>query len=243
MTVSKASLQITADDKTMVYHGVVPPFTYKVAGLKLAETETVVSPAITVTGPDITAGAGSYLLTVHAGTASNYNITTTNGTLTITKATGQVMLTNLQKTFSGLAQSPTVTVVPAGLEVDLTYDGSITAPSKVGSYQVTAAIHDTNYQGSATDTMVIAAITEVEDTGRDVHFYPNPVQDELFIKASGLEKGRLSVINMLGQEIKSQSIENETATIDCHSFATGMFMVIVYDEHNSKVIITKVIKM
>jgi hypothetical protein len=243
LTVSKASLQITADDKTMVYHGVTPTFTYKVTGLKLSDTESILSPATTITGPDVTSSVGSYSLTVHAGTAANYTVTSTNGTLTITKATGQVTLSNLQKTFSGLPQTPTVIVVPTGLEVDLTYDNSATAPSAVGSYQIAAIINDINYQGSATGTMVISAITEVEDTRNDISFYPNPVKDELFVKASGLEKGRLSIMNMLGQEIKSQSVENETAIIDCRSVATGMFLVIVYDENNRKVIITKAIKM
>lgn len=243
LTVSKASLQITVDNKTMVYHGVAPTFTYKVTGLKLTDTEAILSTAVTVTGPDVTSSVGTYPLIVHAGTAANYNVTTTNGILTITKATAQVTLTNLQKNFNSLPQTPTITVLPAGLKVDLTFDGSTTAPSAVGSYQVVATINDINYQGSATDTMIISAITEVEDTSKDVSLYPNPVKDELFIKASGLEKGRLSIIDMLGREIKSQSIENETATIDCRSFATGMFMVIVYDENNRKVIITKAIKM
>lgn len=243
LTVNKASLQITADNKTMTYHGVAPTFTYNVTGLKLTDTEAILSSAVTVTGPDITSSAGTYPLIVQVGTAANYNVTTTNGTLTINKAIAQVTLTNLQKNFNGQPQTPTITVLPAGLKVDLTFDGSSTAPSAAGSYQVAATINDINYQGSATDTMVISAITEVEDTRRDVSFYPNPVKDELFIKASGLEIGRLSIIDMLGREIKSQSIENEAATIDCHSFATGMFMVIIYDENNRKVTITKAIKM
>jgi hypothetical protein len=243
VTVNKAPLQVTADDISMAYRGSAV-YTYKVTGLKLTDTESVITPLPTVTGPDInTSVPGTYPLVVHVGTAVNYTIIITNGTLTITKAVGQVTLSNLNKEFNNLPQSPTVTVVPANLKVDVTYDGSSTAPSAVGSYHVVATINDADYQGTATGTMVIAAITAVEDLSKTVSMYPNPVKDELFIKASGLENGRVSITNVLGEQIGSQNLENEQATIDCRSFAAGMMIVIIYDESNNKIVITRAIKM
>jgi hypothetical protein len=42
------------------------------------------------------------------------------------------------------------------LAASVTYDGSATAPSAVGSYAVFATISDANYQDSANGTLVIS---------------------------------------------------------------------------------------
>jgi hypothetical protein len=49
----------------------------------------------------------------------------------------------------------TATTSPAGLMVTFTYDGLATAPTNAGSYAVVGTISDSNYQGSALDTMII----------------------------------------------------------------------------------------
>lgn len=63
-----------------------------------------------------------------------------------------ILFRYLSKTYNSSPQSPTVTTVPAGLNVTLTG-----APqTNAGSYPVTASVTDNNYQGSASDTFVIA---------------------------------------------------------------------------------------
>jgi MBG domain len=42
------------------------------------------------------------------------------------------------------------------LGVILTYDGSLSAPTNVGSYTVIGTVNDANYVGSATNTLVIS---------------------------------------------------------------------------------------
>ena len=42
-----------------------------------------------------------------------------------------------------------------GLVVNFLYNGSINAPTDVGSYTVIGTVNDANYQGSATNTFVI----------------------------------------------------------------------------------------
>ncbi len=76
-------------------------------------------------------------------------------TLVIGKATATVSLTNLIATYDGTPKSATATTTPAGLSVAALYDGSSTAPTNAGSYPIQATIEDTNYQGSATGTLVI----------------------------------------------------------------------------------------
>ncbi len=66
---------------------------------------------------------------------------------------------SLNRAFDNSSKSVTATTTPAGLTTAITYNGSSTAPSAVGSYAIVATITDTNYQGSTTGTMVITAPT------------------------------------------------------------------------------------
>jgi hypothetical protein len=99
-----------------------------------------------------TANAGTYSVIVGGamGTVTN------SATLTVTKATGSITLGNLNPTYNGSAEAATATTTPSGLVVTFTYNGSAAAPVNAGSYAVVATINDANYQGSVTNTMVIA---------------------------------------------------------------------------------------
>jgi hypothetical protein len=66
-----------------------------------------------------------------------------------------VTLTNLNQIYTGSAISPTIVIIPAGLTVNLTYNGSPNAPTNPGNYTVIGTISDPNYYGSATNTLVI----------------------------------------------------------------------------------------
>ncbi len=84
----------------------------------------------------------------------------TVGLLTISRASGSVYLSDLVHMYDGTPKSASVTTMPAGLSVIVTYNGSVEAPSNSGSYAVEAALDDTNYNGSATGTLVIAASSQ-----------------------------------------------------------------------------------
>ena len=47
------------------------------------------------------------------------------------------------------------TTTPSSLTVNITYNGSANAPTNAGSYTVIGTINDANYQGSATNMLVI----------------------------------------------------------------------------------------
>lgn len=112
--------------------------------------------------------AGSYSVTVST-TLDGYNTATSAlvanslpfsatseaATLTVNPATATVTLSDLTALYDGTAKTPTVTTNPAGLAVTLTYDGSSTAPSAIGSYALVATIADANYSGSASGTFAI----------------------------------------------------------------------------------------
>src|ERR1019366_5991840 len=68
-------------------------------------------------------------------------------------------LGSLSQTYNGSAKPATATTTPSGLTVSFTYNGSATVPTSAGSYTVIGTINDANYQGSATNTLVINAAT------------------------------------------------------------------------------------
>jgi alpha-tubulin suppressor-like RCC1 family protein len=76
------------------------------------------------------------------------------------QALATVTLGNLNQIYSGSAISPTAATIPPGLTVNLTYNGSLNAPTNVGIYTVIATVSDPNYYGGATNTLVITWLTK-----------------------------------------------------------------------------------
>jgi pectin methylesterase-like acyl-CoA thioesterase len=98
--------------------------------------------------------AGSYEV-VATVTEPGYEGTTT-GTLVINKATAAITLGNLSHTYDGTAKSVAVATEPAGVNVEVTYNGSASAPVEAGSYAVVATVNDANYEGNASATLTIS---------------------------------------------------------------------------------------
>lgn len=95
----------------------------------------------------------------------NYNTSTlATGTLTINKVGATVTLTSLNHNYDGTQKSAAATTSPAGLNVDLTYGGASTAPTNVGNYTVVGTVNDANYQGSASDTLIISPVLPAVNT-------------------------------------------------------------------------------
>ena len=110
------------------------------------------------TAPSIAPGAGapSESVTFTPGDTADYN-SPANGSVyvTVNKAMATATLGGLGQTYTGSPLSATATTVPTGLAVDLTYNGSPTAPTAAGSYIVVGTINNANYTGTATGTLVI----------------------------------------------------------------------------------------
>ena len=110
--------------------------------------------AVTYNGnPAAPTQAGSYAV---EGSISDPNFTgSTTGTLEIGKGVAQIALSNLSQVADGSAKAVGVSTSPAGLVTVVTYDGSATAPSAVGSYAVSVTVQDADYSGSAEGTLTI----------------------------------------------------------------------------------------
>jgi X-Pro dipeptidyl-peptidase len=101
--------------------------------------------------------AGSFSVTLNATNALGTG--TAELSLTVDKAAALVSLAALTQSHDGAPKPVTVTTEPAGLVVVVTYNGSSTPPTGVGSYAVSATIDDANYQGAATGTLTIVDTT------------------------------------------------------------------------------------
>lgn len=77
-------------------------------------------------------------------------------TFSVVKASATVTLGALAQIYDDTPKSVTVTTVPVGLSVSVTYAGSSTAPSATGSYVVVATVMEAIYGGGTTGTLAIA---------------------------------------------------------------------------------------
>lgn len=76
--------------------------------------------------------------------------------LAVHKPAAAITIGGLRQVYSGLPRPATITTVPAGLDVKITYDGELGPPIHAGSYAVMAMVVDKNAEGLKTGTLVIA---------------------------------------------------------------------------------------
>ncbi|MBS1555191.1 MAG: gliding motility-associated C-terminal domain-containing protein, partial [Bacteroidetes bacterium] len=86
LTVGKATLTATADNKTRVYGSSNPTLTISYAGFLNGDTPSSITQPTATTAATVGSSAGTYAITLSGGSALNYDITLVNGTLTVGKA-------------------------------------------------------------------------------------------------------------------------------------------------------------
>ena len=154
-TVNKANPVITWANPDAITYGTALSGTQLNATADVAGTFAYAgNPAGTV----LNAGA-NVLSTTFTPSSSNYNSVSATVPLTVNKATADISVTGLNKTYTGSAQSVSVTTTPNGLTRAITYNGSPNAPTDAGTYTVVVTIIDADYQGTTTQSLVIAKAT------------------------------------------------------------------------------------
>ena len=165
--VSRPVLIITANDVMRGFGETNPVFTVSYVGFVNGEGPDVLGGALVFDdgGGSEDAVAGVYELTPSGLTSSNYDIAFVAGSITVAKAPAEVTLAGLEQGYDGLPKSVSVVTVPEGLDVDVTYDGSMDAPMAQGSYTVSAVVNDPRYSGSAEGVLRItdSAIVTLSD--------------------------------------------------------------------------------
>lgn len=117
LTVNKAPLTMTANDKTMAYGDKVPTLDAKYEGLKNDETQPAWSsePVFSTTATSIS-NVGTYPITISNAEAKNYQLTVNNGTMTIEKANLTVSADNKSRKYGEV--NPEFTLLYTGLKND-----------------------------------------------------------------------------------------------------------------------------
>ena len=115
LSITPATLSVTADVKTKTYGAADPALTFTVSGLKLTDTQgTVLTGGLTRTAGESVAG-GPYAITPGTLAANaNYTISFTGNALSITPATLSVTADVKTKTYS--AADPALTLTVSGLQ-------------------------------------------------------------------------------------------------------------------------------
>ena len=177
LTVNPATLTITSTSESKVYE-MTATLTYTTAGL--VNGNKITSVTETSAGAVKTANVGSYPIDISnaVGTGlSNYNINYVDGTLTVTPATANVVVTPYDVTYnsqphtvSGKATGVNGVTLPAS---DLNLTG--TTHTNAGTYTDTWTFTDPNYvsqSGKATDiiTSPAKANATIHVTGYDVTY-------------------------------------------------------------------------
>ena len=133
------------------------------AGSGLAVTFAVGSgPGSIAGGTNLTfTGTGSVAVVASQAGDANWNgAASVTNTYTVAKAAATVFLGSLVQTYDGTARTVTATTMPAGLTVEITYDGAAAAPTNVGTYAVTGTVDDAMYQGVATGALEVAKASQ-----------------------------------------------------------------------------------
>ena len=115
-------------------------------------------------------GAGTIqLMASQAGNATYSVAPNLTAAMVVAKAAATVTLGSLSQTYNGNPRYAVATTDPPGKSVIFTYNNSPVAPVNAGSYAVVATIDDTNYQGSASGTLVVAKATATVILGNLSH--------------------------------------------------------------------------
>jgi gliding motility-associated-like protein len=113
LTVSKASLTVTANDKAKVYGETDPVLDYSTTGtLYYTDTYSLITGVSLSTTTGAAASYGTHTITVSGGSASNYDLTRVNGTLTVSKAS--LTVTANDKAIVYGAADPVLDYTPSG---------------------------------------------------------------------------------------------------------------------------------
>ena len=224
LTITGATLIVTADDQSRIYGQDNPDLTFTYAGFVNGEDSTVLDTLpVVYTVADVNTGTGTYNITVSGGYDNNYDLTYIAGTLTIMKATLVVTANDktrlygqenpeLTYTFAGFVNAEDSTVLDS-----LPHASTIAGPaSNAGAYNITVSGGGSgNYTltyTSGTLTVLKAALAVSADNKSRPYGQPNPV---LTITYSGFVNGEDSTaLDNLPQATTTADINSDAGTYD-----------------------------
>ena len=153
-----AGLTVAANNASRTYGATNPVFGGTITGIQNGDNIT----ATYATTATVTSTVGTYPITPTLvdpqGKLTNYNVSTTNGTLNVTAAGLTVAANNASRTYGATnpAFSGTITGIQNGDNITATYATTATVTSPVGTYPITPTLVDpqgklSNYNVSTTN--------------------------------------------------------------------------------------------
>jgi len=147
LSITPASLAISANNTNKVYGAALPGFAATYAGFVNGDTAANLTTPVTFgTSATTSSPVGGHPITASGATYSNYNITFNSGTLTVTPAALTVTANSTNKTYGAALPAFTATYggfVNSDTTNNLTSLATVTtsamAGSSVGSYPITAS--------------------------------------------------------------------------------------------------------
>lgn len=201
-TINDGGIHTGADTQTLVINKATPVITWgtpaaitygtALSGTQLNATASVPGTFTYTPASGTILNAGTAILSVSftPTDAANYNsVPTTTVSIVVNKATATLTLSNLNQNYDGTQKAVTVTSSPVGLfDINVTYDGSPTEPSAVGSYAVIATLTNSNYTATpANGTLVISmAAATVTITNINQTYTGSPLPVTVTTNPSGI---------------------------------------------------------
>ncbi|NDL68453.1 MBG domain-containing protein [Anaerotalea alkaliphila] len=176
LVIEKAPSTVTLGNLVQVYDGLAKPVTVTTDPAVPVEDVTV-----TYNNSETAPTAiGKYAVTAVVNNKNYFG--EASGELEITKIEVAVTLGDLLQTYDGTPKSATATADPSLLNLVVTYNGSQTAPSVAGIYEVKATVVDETYKGEAKGHFAIlvgvAPTTSGGANGKILHLPVPEVQIE-----------------------------------------------------------------
>lgn len=149
----------------------------------------------------------------------------------VKKKSATVTISALNQEYSGEPRPVTVLTEPAGLTVEVYYNGSADVPANVGEYSVQAVVVDDHYEGEAGALLTISAPTAVDDPGlaQAMLLYPNPTSGRTSLVMRQGAKGRVTVTDVSGRIIQQAAVNNNHE-IDLGAHPSGFYFLRVEQE-------------
>ncbi|MBX2895920.1 MAG: gliding motility-associated C-terminal domain-containing protein [Cyclobacteriaceae bacterium] len=215
LTITKASLTVTATNQTRHYGEANPTLTISYAGFVNGETSaSLTTVPVATTSAVATSNVGNYPITVTGGVSANYDFNYVAGTLIISKANLIATANNQSRTYG--AANPTFTITYTGfangetaavIDVQPTASTTATVISPVGAYpiQVTGGL-DGNYEivpAAGTLTITKATVTATAANANRLYGSANP---SFIINYAGFQNGETAAVLDILPEASSDAI-------------------------------------
>ena len=182
LTITKANLTLTADNKSRIYQAQNPVLTFSASGFASGETQTVLDAQPTLqTTAVVDSPVGSYPITISGGSDNNYSLILVAGTLTIDKMPQTITFTAVPErllvtdTYTLIAASSSgLTVLFSGSDALLaTVTGNLLTGVSKGNVRLRAYnAGDANHEAGE-----VFATVEIYSTHKDIMYLFTPNGD------------------------------------------------------------------